>query len=595
MFTFTYTVGSLLLGVSSACAAPPTLVDAALDLPEIFEEIPNEKLFSGRLVVRPIQAEPSLAKGMTRREYAARFEAAVNDILQLPVDRFVAETGEYLVLVPPGESENTIAKRLLETGNFEVVEPDWLVAPTACPNDSNFSQQWHHQKIGSCTAWNTELGSTAITVAIVDTGIRKTHVDLGRNRKDGYHVPSARWESAGGPIDDVNGHGTATTGVVAATSNNGLCVAGMAWNISFRPMRVTDDPAGFAQMADLLAAARVAADAGDKVVSISYSGVESSSVAATAAYVRTRGALLVWSAGNANTSLPASRADDVIVVGGTNSSDVKSGFSNYGPYVDLVAPAEGIVTTMRDADGAYGGWSGTSFSCPMVAGLCGLMWSRNPSLAPASIEAILRSTCVDLGTAGVDNVYGYGRINAAAAVAATPRLTTRYTLWASSVPETSSPANTVPWTNETWAALAPTCDDCNTTACQYATNSTNSNTTPLTAVDFANFILPAGQKIVRVEVEVSGRYNTNTAASIGFRAFAPGTLIDTGWRNSPAFTSGTLCAERLGASGDITSLAANWTPAMVNALQFQVRRQSGLSNNTLRVVAMKVVVTTAPI
>lgn len=593
MFTLSFTVGSLLASVGTACAAPPVAV-SPIGPPELFEEVQNERYFSGKMIVRPIQEKPAIDGGMKKREYLARHAAAVNEILAFPVDQFIPETGEYVIEVPPGDSENAIAKRLLESGNFEVVQPDWLVAPAGCPNDSNFVQQWHHAKIGSCAAWDAELGSPAITVAIVDTGIRRTHEDLMRNRKEGYNVPSGRWESAGGAIDDVNGHGTATAGVVAATANNGLCVAGMAWNISFRPIRVTDDPLGFAQMTHLLAAARVAADAGDKVVSISYSGVTDAAVAATAAYVRGRGALLVWSAGNSNTNMTGSRADDVIVVGGTNASDVKSAFSSYGAFVDVVAPAEGIVTTMSDANNSYGALSGTSFSCPMVAGLCGLMWSRNPSLAPASIEAILRSTCVDLGTAGVDNTYGYGRINAAAAVVATPRLTTRYTFWASSVPETSSPASTVPWANESYAALAPTCDDCNTTACQYSTNSTNLSTTPLTAVDFQNFTLPAGQRIVRVEVEVSGRYNTSTTAAIGFRAWAPSFALDTGWRSSAAFSSGTLCAERLGATGDITSLSANWTAAMVNNLQFQVRRQSGLSNNTLRVLAMKVVVTTAP-
>ena len=167
-------------------------------------------------------------------------------------------------------------------------------------------------------------------------------------------------------------------------------------------------------------------------------------------------------------------------------------------------------------------------------------------------------------------------------------------LWASAVPETSSPASATPWENETWATLEPACVDCNMTTCQYSTNSTNSNTTPLTATDFANYALPAGHRITKVEVEVLGRYNTGTTANIGFRAWAPGFPVDSGWRNSANFTSASNCEPRCGTAGDITALSANWTPAMVNALQFQVRRKAGLTGNILRVVGMKVTVSSAP-
>jgi hypothetical protein len=173
-----------------------------------------------------------------------------------------------------------------------------------------------------------------------------------------------------------------------------------------------------------------------------------------------------------------------------------------------------------------------------------------------------------------------------------------HTLWATAVPETSVPANTAPWNNESHATQAPTCTNCNTSACLFTTNSVNGNTTPLTATDFANFVLPPGERIIRVKVEVVCRYNENTSANLGFRAFAPNHGIDTGWLSSATFNTLGLghgvveCAERLGAHGNITGIEPNWTAAKVNNLQFQVRRQAGLTNNTLRVLAMKVVVAT---
>jgi thermitase len=108
------------------------------------------------------------------------------------------------------------------------------------------------------------------------------------------------------------------------------------------------------------------------------------------------------------------------VVGATDQNDLRASFSNYGPLVDVMAPGVSIRTTSNAGDTSYAAVSGTSFACPITAGLCGLIWSRNPTLTPAEVEAIIRSTSQDLGTAGLDDTYGYGRIDSYAALAATP-------------------------------------------------------------------------------------------------------------------------------------------------------------------------------
>jgi hypothetical protein len=143
-------------------------------------------------------------------------------------------------------------------------------------------------------------------------------------------------------------------------------------------------------------------------------------VQTTGTYVRSKGALLVWAAGNEALTLTATREDSVIVVGATDLNDALASFSNRGPMVDLVAPGVGIYTTSHTGDTSYASATGTSFACPLTAGVCGLIWSRNPALTPAQVEAILRGSCRDLGAAGVDTLYGYGRLDAAAALAATP-------------------------------------------------------------------------------------------------------------------------------------------------------------------------------
>ncbi len=391
-------------------------------VPLLFEEVPGERQFSGILIARLIQPEKAAERGLSEAAHARAVAQAERDLRALGIARHYPEVDEYLVKVPAGETENQVIARLMATGNFEYVEPDWIVFPVACPNDAQFSQQWHHaaNRLGSCAAWDLETGSPDIVIAICDTGILAAHQDLLLHKREGYHVPSQRWESQGGPINDINGHGTNCSGSAAANGNNAVGVAGMGWNLGHRTMRVTDSTDGSASISNLTLAARVAADAGDKVASVSYSGVNSSTVFTTGTYVRSKGALLVWAAGNSNVNLSGNREDSVIVVGATDQNDARASFSNYGTLVDLFAPGVSIRTTSRTSTTSYTSVSGTSFACPITAGLCGLIWSRNPTLTPAEVESILRATCVDLGTAGVDGTFGYGRINAAAAIAATP-------------------------------------------------------------------------------------------------------------------------------------------------------------------------------
>lgn len=387
-----------------------------------FTAVRGQRAFSGFVTARPIQADEARARGYSdQRLQELRVEAA-RAMTGLGIRRSFPEVDEYLLPVPPGQTESQVATRLMATGAFSYVEPDWLVYPVSCSNDSLIANQWHHRadRLGTCSAWGHTTGSPAVVVAICDTGIRTTHQDLLLHRQEGYHVPTQRWESAGGPITDINGHGTLCTGSAAANGNNSIGVSGIGWNLGHRMLRVTDSSDGSASISNLTLAARVAADAGDKVVSVSYSGVNNSSVFSTGTYVRSKGSLLIWAAGNSNVSLSGNREDNVIVVGATDSNDARASFSNYGPLVDVVAPGVSIYTTSYAGDASYSSVNGTSFATPIVAGLCGLIWSKNPSLTPAEVETILRSTCKDLGTAGIDSTFGYGRVNAGAALAATP-------------------------------------------------------------------------------------------------------------------------------------------------------------------------------
>ncbi|MCP3917774.1 MAG: PKD domain-containing protein [bacterium] len=357
----------------------------------------------------------------------------------------MSQTDEFIIWVTEGRSENSVARELMASGVFEYAEPDWRLFPIAsprqslddahkprrsgstssdrrtvappinCPDDPLLMQQWHHQadRLHSCRGWSIHTGTPTVTVGICDTGIRTTHEDLQLHRLEAYNAVNRLWESQGGSIGPVHPHGTMTTGTAAANGDNGLGVVGVGWDLSHRMLRVSNAASGSAQLSDLQHAVRVSIESGDRVASVSYSGVANSSNLTTATYVKSIGGLMVWAAGNnsANLNFGDRDADDLIVVGATNSADARASFSAYGPFVDLFAPGVGVLTTDAGSDTDYAAVDGTSFACPLAAGLCATIWSVAPGLTPDEVESALKLGSDDIGAMGVDSIFGYGRIN----------------------------------------------------------------------------------------------------------------------------------------------------------------------------------------
>lgn len=410
-------------------------------------EIEGKQEFTGRLIVRPVQRLQHMAAGKSLEEAVALGVAARTQLARFERLRHIPQTDETLVIIPEGLSEQIISDALMATGLFQYATPDWLVYPCApqqsigastirninsldpaaasrrpvCPDDSLFSGQWHHEShiMESCLGWGVNTGDPAITIAVCDTGVRTTHEDLLLHRKEGYNAFDRVWESQGGLVGpSPHSHGTLTTGAAAANGNNGVGVSGVGWNLSHRMMRVTNLASGSAPLSVLQHAARVAVENGDRVANVSYSGVQSPSNLTTATYMRSHGGILVWAADNSSTdhSFAGRDDDDLIVVGASDSSDGLAWFSSFGSYVDLVAPGVGISTTNAGNDQSYSTPSGTSLSAPLASGLLGMIWSERPTLSPTDVEAIAKRSCDDLGTAGIDDTFGYGRVNLLAAL-----------------------------------------------------------------------------------------------------------------------------------------------------------------------------------
>lgn len=321
----------------------------------------------------------------------------------------------HIVELPAKASERALVERLRQNPHVKFAELDRLVQSTLAVNDPYIGSAWHLGKIGAPVAWDTTTGM-GVTVAILDSGIDSAHADLAPNLVAGYNAYDYNTN-----LTDVCGHGTSVAGAAAAVSNNGVGVAGVAGRASIMPVRVaykkTTDGGCYASYSTVARGLTWAADNGARVANISYGGVTGSSAVTSAAnYMKSKGGLVFVSSGNTGTDQGYAPNAAMIVVAATDSYDKRTSWSSYGSFVSLAAPGSGIWTTKLG--GGYGGVNGTSYASPVAASVAALMMAAAPGLTNSSIESLLFSTAVDLGTAGRDNYYGYGRVNAAAAVLA---------------------------------------------------------------------------------------------------------------------------------------------------------------------------------
>ena len=414
------------LAHAQAGAIQAIVTDAAGNVaPERYVEIPGSMEFSGSMIVRPKQAlfgnEAARFAGgglVAGRGVDIQAMSDARTRLMPTVIEHFADVDEYVVAVPAGMNENTFAEQLLATGDYEYAEPNWTVYTANVPNDPQYNLQWHHDNVNSEGAWAIETGSSDIIIAIVDTGSDIEHPDLDDLLVPGFNAVDNLTELNGGIVDDTQtsfGHGTFCAGMATAEGNNGFGTAGIAWGASLMPIKVTIGNNRTASSADLNQGARWAADNGARIVNVSFSGVASSSVQTTGAYVEDRGGVYFRSAGNDGQASLNFEHPNVVVVGATNINDNRASFSNWGPGLDSTGPGDSVRCASRGGGSRVS--SGTSFSTPLVAGVAALMLSKNPSLSPAQVRDILFSTTIDIGATGDDDIFGSGLVNAAAAVA----------------------------------------------------------------------------------------------------------------------------------------------------------------------------------
>ncbi len=310
-------------------------------------------------------------------------------------------------------------EQLRRDPNVEYAEPNYIVhAFTTTPNDPNYSWQWGLPQIKADQGWDIEKGTNEVVIAVIDTGVDLIHPDL----QDKLVPLADRWNFVEGNAvpNDGFGHGTHVAGIAAALTDNSLGVAGLAWNCRIMPVRVLNN-SGTGTVADVNSGIRWAADHGAQVLNLSLGGPDlASSENEAVQYAHGKGCVIIAAAGNdGNTTLayPAS-FDNVISVAAVDRLDARATYSNHNAYVDVAAPgganngtaADNIYSTYTGEGYAYD--AGTSMATPFVAGLAGLILSHFSSYTNTQVENRIISTVNDLGDAGRDDYFGYGRINA---------------------------------------------------------------------------------------------------------------------------------------------------------------------------------------
>lgn len=354
----------------------------------------------------------------------------------LATGAYVVETGDALA----GPAATALMRAFAGRAEVEYIEPDALMRPMYTPNDPYYSSQWHYHEatagMNLPAAWDVASGA-GVVVAVLDTG-QTNHSDLLANFVAGYDFiwdpfvsrdgdgrdsnpqDEGDWNPVmsecygGSPITTSSWHGTHVAGTIAALTNNGIGVAGVAFNAMVQHVRVLGRCGGYlSDIADAIVWASGGQVAGiadndtpARVINMSLGGggacgsTYQNAINAAVA----NGTAVVVSAGNSNSDASGSRpanCNNVITVAASDRQGNRAFYSNYGPMVEITAPggetstrSNGIRSTLNDGStdqgsDSYAYYQGTSMAAPHITGLAALVYSVDPSLSPAEVSQLI--------------------------------------------------------------------------------------------------------------------------------------------------------------------------------------------------------------
>ncbi|HEX6220953.1 MAG TPA: S8 family serine peptidase [Acidimicrobiia bacterium] len=343
------------------------------------------------------------------------------------------------VAVPEGRTAEETVEELQTTDGVETASIDPIVqldpmsspvplghVPSLGVNDPLAEYQWHLPAIQTQFAWGDSSG-TGVVVAVVDTGISRGGEDLDcHSFVDPYNaITGAPGLSA---VDDDHGHGTHVAGTVAQCTNNGVGVAGVAFDGSLMPVKVLNS-SGMGFISDIAVGIDWARAHGADVINLSLGcfGCSNPMIDEAIDAAIADGVVIVAAAGNGGSNsifYPASHPD-VIGVGATDYSNTRAPYSNRGQALDLVAPGgdldqdangdgypDGVLQETFDASEVWDYYfmGGTSMATAHVSGAVALLLERFPEVDCVAVKDVLAETAFDLGPSGHDTSYGHGLV-----------------------------------------------------------------------------------------------------------------------------------------------------------------------------------------
>ena len=401
-------------------------------------------------------------------------------VLKIPTTKTVAEMVDIYTKNPLVEyAEPNLIMQMVLVPNDPIYQYQWHFDDDNTNNPGGATSNPYGGANGGGIrmeeAWDRTTGSSSVVVAVVDTGVAYENFNVPSYETSTVasgvtayqQAPDLNNTSFVAGFDfihndthpnDNNAHGTHVSGTIAQSTNNSLGVAGLAFNTSIMPVKVLDQ-AGCGFTSGIADGINFAVSNGADVINLSLGGGATSTLEAAVANAYNSGVVVVAASGNSSNGsspigYPAAYDNYVIAVGATRYDETRSYYSNFGSSLDVVAPGGDTTVNQNEDTGCNGGcpdgvlqntfeayfdrtgncvsggdipadptnfaywfYQGTSMATPHVAGLAALLLSEDPSLTPDQVRTAIETTAEDKGTVGRDDEYGWGLIDAEAALA----------------------------------------------------------------------------------------------------------------------------------------------------------------------------------
>ncbi len=353
----------------------------------------------------------------------------------------------YRIEFSDSSEVDQLVQALQSANTFDLAEKMPYFQATYDPNDPRYPQQWSLSKVNAPKAWDSSKGDSSVRIAIVDNAVSTGHEDLkaamwdnsdemdGNSLDDdlnGYPDDKHGYDVADqdGDPDPPSGsgsnsawvHGTHVGGIAGASTDNGMGIASVGHDAKLIAVKCSENSSGGSALTHAYEGVDYAIQVGADVINMSFGSYSNTKVGEVLLQeARSKGIALMGAAGNDDSTgvhYPAGHSQ-VMAIGATNSSDEKAFFSNYGNWIDVMAPGTSIESSLSGGSGdQYGALNGTSMATPLVSGVAALVLSADPNITPSELEQLIEDGATDISdkNPSYSGQLGSGRVDAYNAV-----------------------------------------------------------------------------------------------------------------------------------------------------------------------------------